>query len=419
MNLLVETGPPDVTVSVMAEGFKPNLLACLRAAGARVRPAEAREQSARPWRWKLFGPIRRFRPLTQFPLSRLRGKSFYVSGQPRPNSKNAAVVNELREAGIDHRFLAHGTAQDENALVKALRLIVRLPWAIGFVAQISKRCRSLDGVDRQTLLNYALARRWLRNRPGLMPIIISDVSPRLNALWAAAAAEGNRAIWWQDDFHHHWRLPYAVRGAAVLNEPGLLVAKDRGTAQVIAKRPTKPPLRIRPVPNNPIVGLATNASFYVGPTQIAILKTLATALNVPVLHLRVHPTRRLSNDDLQDVPVQLAPQDETMEEFASRIDLAVVGNSAAQLWLIRQGVPVIHVAGLDVQQYDLYGYVKRGFIYCVSNINELNVVQATAYYSYPEANYRKVFNYTSVSSSKSVGALKECLQIRACVHVAR
>jgi len=383
----------------MPEVFRPNLIACLRAAGLRIRPAEAREQSTRHWRWKLLAPIRRFRPLTEFPLGRLRGKRFYIPGQPLPNSKTAAVVNELRDAGIDHLLLVHGTYRDGATLVKTARLIARLPWALGFVVQTHKRCRHLDRVDQQTLLNYALARRWLQNRLGLMPVIISDVSPGLHALWCAAAAEGNRAIWWQDDFHHHWPLPYVIRGAAVLNEPGLAVAQDKGTAHVIAKRPTKPPLPIRAIPENPVVGMATNASFSIGPNEIAMMKTLVQALNVSVLHLRVHPTRPLTNDDVKGAPVQLAPREESMEEFAARIDLAIVGNSAAQLWLIRNGVPVIHVPGFDQQGYDRYGYVGRGFVFGMSAADEVKFCEVKDFYAETDRSFKKVRDYTTVATS--------------------
>jgi len=96
----------------------------------------------------------------------------------------------------------------------------------------------------------------------------------------AAAAEGNRAIWWQDDSHYHQPLPYAIRSAAVLNEPGLAVVRHKGTAQVIAKRPTKAPLPIRPIPKSPVVGMATNASFSVGPKQIAMMKNFLSTMLV-------------------------------------------------------------------------------------------------------------------------------------------
>ena len=394
----------------------PNLIACLRAAGLRIRPAEAREQSTRNWRWKLLAPIRRFRPLTDLPLARLLGKRFYVPGQPQPNSKTAAVVNELRDAGIDHLLLVHGTSQDEAMLVKAARLIFRLPWALGFLVQTHKRCRYLDRVERQTLLNYALARRWLRNRPGLMPVIISDVSPGRHALWCAAAAEGNRAIWWQDDFHHHRPLPYAIRGAAVLNEPGLAVARDKGSARVIAKRPTKPPLPIRPIPESPVVGMATNASFSVGPNEIAMMNALVKALNVPVLHLRVHPTRPLTNDDVKGAPVQLAPREESMEEFAARIDLAIVGNSAAQLWLIRNGVPVIHVPGFDMQGYDRYGYAERGFVYGSEYIDQISIADIVDFYKGVDAILAKVTEYTTVRYDQCAGVLEDLKTLCKCIR---
>lgn len=244
-----------------------------------------------------------------------------------------------------------------------------------------------------------------------MPVIISDVSPGLHALWSAAAAEGNRAIWWQDDFHHHWPLPYAIRGAAVLNEPGLAAALEKGTAQVIAKRPTKLPLPIKPIPENPVVGMATNASFSIGPNEIAMMKTLVHALNVPVLHLRVHPNRPLTSADVKDAPVQLAPRDETMEEFAARIDLAIVGNSAAQLWLIRNGVPAVHVPGFDGQGYDQYGYVKRGLVFGMRHFDEIRLSEIRSFYCEQNKMIRKLFCYTTLTSTDYVSGLSGIMRL--------
>lgn len=379
----------------------------MSAAAARVRPAEARERLNPPWRWRLFSPIRLLRPLTEFPLSRLRGKHFYLHGQPRPNSKTAAVVHDLKRAGIENFVLAHHTVFDKSALIKSIRLIIRLPWAVGFVLVTFKRCRRLDRVHRQILLNYAFARRWLRNRPDLMPIIISDVSPSRHALWAAAATEGNRAIWWQDDFHHHWPLSYTICGAAVLNEAGFAVAKAKEPASVIAKRPTKLPSSVGPIPNKPVVGMATNVSFSVGQNEIASLKSLAATLQAEVIHLRLHPNSHLTAMDFYGAPVKLASSDEPMDRFAARIDLALVGNSAAQLWLIRNGVPVIHVSGFDQQGYDCYGYVKRGLVYGSKSIDQIQVSDVVRFYKDPDELLEKVTEYTTVNASQCTSELQD------------
>lgn len=379
-----------------------NVLTCLRAAGVRSRPAHSAARRRNRLRWLLFSPIRILQPLITFPLSSLQGKRFYVPGEPRPNSKTAAVVDELKEAGVPQHLIVHGHSRDGTFLVKAVRFCLRLPWALGFLLQISRRCQSLDGIDRQTLVNYALARRWLQNRRGLMPIIISDVSPSLHALWAACAAEGNRAIWWQDDFHFHTALPYPIKAAAVLNEPGLATVRKSGTAQIIARRPIKPPLPIRPIPNEPVVGVATQANFEVNEYQVSLLKRLAALLDVSILHLRLHPRRQSQRFDFRDAPVQLASPDETMEQFASRIDLAVVGNSGAQLWLIRNGVPVIHVAGLDHREYDRYGYVERGFVYGLKTFTNDLVEGVRRFYGNTSDVDAKLRSYTIVSLSEDV-----------------
>lgn len=385
---------------------RSNLLVCLRAAGLRLRPAQSRERTAKPWRWRLLTPFRSFKPLVELPLNRLPGKCFYVHGALVPNGKATAAVDELKDVGIDKQLLVHSRARDKSASVKAIRLIVRLPWALSFLAATFKRTRKLDGADRQTLLLYALARRWLRNRPMLMPIIISDVSPSLHALWCAAGEEGNRAIWWQDDFHFHQRLPYSIRAAAVLNGPALEVATAAHGVRVIAKRPTSAPAPIRGIPLEPIVGMATNAFFSGALHEIESLNRLAKALKVEVIHLRLHPNSHLAAADLEGASVQLAPRDESMAEFAARIDLALVGNSAAQLWLIRNGVPVIHVAGFDQQGYDRHGYVERGFFYGSEYIDQIRISEIADFYEDVDAILAKVTEYTTVRVTSDVDGLE-------------
>jgi hypothetical protein len=348
-----------------------HLLACIRRSGERIRPASVAERAARPVRWYLLAPFRVYRPLADLPLRSPKDPVFYIPGHPRPNSKTAAVVNELLQAGIPREKLLHGSANENSVWLKIARLAVRLPWGLLFTWIIRRRKTRLDSVDRQTLLGYAFARRWLSRHPGVKPIIISDVSPMLNTLWTAAAREGNRAIWWQDDFHHSGWLPYNICAAALLNEPGYKTAVNRNPGALFVARPTEPPLPLRRIPEKPVVGVATNASFRAGQTELNFLKALAASMGVEKLQLRLHPNSRLTQSDFHGAPVTVAPRAESMKDFAARIDVGVVGNSASQIWLLRNGVPVVHVAGLDEDGFDLYGYCRKGLICPPSGLNKI------------------------------------------------
>jgi hypothetical protein len=242
-----------------------------------------------------------------------------------------------------------------------------------------------------------------------MPIVISDVSPLLNMLWCAADREGNRAVWWQDDFHHYnwWQdishhgtwLPYDFRATALLNEPGYMTAVNRNPGALFVARPTEPPLPLRKIPEKPVVGVATNASFRAGQTELGFLKALAASMGVETLQLRLHPNSRLTQSDFHGAPITVAPSDESMKDFAPRIDVALVGNSASQIWLLRNGVPVVHVAGMDPHGFDLYGYCKQGFVFGERSTEQLSIKKLNEFYQ-NKNHYEILCRYTTLETQR-------------------
>lgn len=382
-----------------------SLLSCLRGADERLRRSLREEKRRRPLRFQLVRPFRVFSALTVMPLLWPRSAVFYLPSYPRPNTKYAAVFNELVNAGVPRSAFWYPPEAGNAPWSRLVRVLVRLPWALLFLLNLRRRVRRLDMVDVAVVLGRESFRRTLRKRHSVMPVIISDVGPTLHMLWSAAATEGNRAIWWQDDFHHQARLPYGIRAAAVLNEPGFAVAKMAGTTQLIARRPTPEPLPVREIPWNPKVGLATNARFGADAAQIQRLADIASYLTTECLHLRLHPNSTLNAADLMNLPVQLAPSTEPMDSFASRIDLAVVGNSASQLWLVRHGVPVVHIAGLDARGYDLYGYVARGFVYGCQDLSQLSLAAVRSFYSDVNRRFELVRRHTSIPCSEGLPGL--------------
>lgn len=381
-----------------------SLLCCIRGVRVKIVKAKARERQRRPLRFAVISVIRIVSELGNVPLRRLSGPAIYLPSLPAPNAKSGYVRDELLAAGLPQGNFHHAQASDSKALVRLARLLVRLPWALFMLGYLVKRSRRLDRVGLQITLGREAFRRWLRRSPNVYPVIISDVSPARHMLWSAAAKEGNRAIWWQDDFHHHRPLPYRTRAAAVLNEPGLQVAKAHGVS-LLTQRPTHPPRKVKKIPAKPTIGIAVNARFMANPTQKNLIFHLCQALDVDELALRLHPTSRLSPAVFNDCPVRVAASDESLTDYANRMDLAVVGNSAIQLWLLRAGVPVVHIQGLDEQGYDRYGYVGKGIVYGCESIDEMTLSAIRTFYDSTAAAFDKLARYTSIQASNRVAGL--------------
>lgn len=390
-----------------------SLLACLRGAGSRLRPALDGERRRRPLRFRILESLRLLEPLATLPLFWPRHARFVLLSYPQPNSKAAAAHSELTAAGIPRDAIWHPPLGGDRLAVRSLRILARLLWAIAALSRLRHRLLRHDQIDARIILGRESFRRTLRANPQLTPIIISDVSPTLHLLWSAAAAEGNRALWWQDDFHHHWRLPYDVRAAAVLNEPGLAAARQRGTAAIITRRPAEPPVPLRRVPRVPCVGVATNASFATTEAQRTLLSFVAEKLGVDQLHLRLHPTRHQPASAFRAWPVQLAPADEPMAAFAARVDLVVVGNTAAQIWLLRKGVPVLHISGLDTHGFDLYGYVRQRFVLGIQDLEALSLDCVAAFYESNSSLPTRIREYTTVGASRGVSELSDLASLMA------
>ena len=369
--------PPGLEVNA-------NLLVCLRRARERLGPAVAHQKRERPLRDALVRPFRFLSPLATVPLSLPPGVRFLLAARVRPNSKAEAVWNEMTRAGVATAAIGVEQGDRPGALVSVGRLLYRLPGALWVAALVVWRCRRLDSVDLQVILGRWAYRRLLHRRPNVMPIIISDITPQLHMLWSAAAAEGCAVLWWQDDLHHRRPLPYAPTVAAVLNQGGLEMVRRLYPDALVVKRPQTEVKPMRGVPENPRVGVATNVSFGSSAEEREFLNRLRQALGVPELRLRLHPNSRLGRLDFPEPWVEVAPVDESIEAFADNVDIAVVGNSAVQLKLLCEGVAVLHIAGLDRNGFDHYGYCEQGFVFGVEQISAISLERLVSFYSDPE-----------------------------------
>jgi len=334
----------------------------------------------RPLREKLLERFRWIAPAFTIPKKVAPSYRFFVPGVPRPNSKSAAVVAELCEAGVSRNTIWTPTDDREN---KVLRLLQRTPRLLYVLFRTRGSRSKLDIAERWSVLGYSLYHDMLSQCPNLTPIVISDVSPDLNMLWAAAAANGHPALWWQDDFHHTARLPFRITDAAVVNEAGAETAFRRSVNTRIARRPSIPRKHISAVPNEPRVGVVVNASFTAAPEQLKIISDLRDLLGPSPVSLRLHPNSALHKARPTEAWLSFSPKNEKLCDFAERIDIAIAGNTATQLRLVSLGVPVIHTAGLDKNGYDLYQYVAAKVCIGAPNLTLCAVDAVNTFYSDP------------------------------------
>ncbi|MEQ6890027.1 hypothetical protein ABE957_15230 [Halomonas sp. CS7] len=103
-----------------------------------------------------------------------------------------------------------------------------------------------------------------------------------------------------------------------------------------------------------------------------------------------------------------------MADFASRIDIAIVGNSGAQLWLLIHGVPVIHVPGFDQHGYDRYGYVHQAFAFGVYMLEDLSLDDVRYFYSDIERHWLIMAQYTTIIGGKKIDGLEVLSQLVKC-----
>ena len=273
---------------------------------------------------------------------------------------------------------------------------------------MKRRAPFLDCIDLQILLGREVFRHLLHRYPMVKPIIISDVSPDLHMLWSAATVAGCGALWWQDDFHHIHPLPYSVTTAAVLNQGGYEAVLNSSTSAMIVYRPKVTLKPFRPIPAHPKVGIAINNSFMATKEQRKYLEQIRQEFGVNGLYVRLHPNSKLLPADFPEHWITIAPFDESLEQFALNIDIAVVGNSAVQLRLVCEGVPVLHIPGLDDNGYDMYQYSLKGFTFGIENIGANILSDLSNFFNDPKLKVR-LADYVGVRDDANLEGLSKLI----------
>jgi len=365
--------------------MKSQLLLAIRHVRKREREAMA-QHGATSWLLTNIRLWRRFHYLAVIPLSMHGMRGFYVRSNGFVNSKGQMTRSALAHAGIDPKFLQPRVASSSWIRIrKATRLLVRMPTAILIAARLSNRVRQ-SKEDIGIIIATILAQRMLVRNHNLIPIINSDLSPSQVIVACAAQGVNRPSVWWQDDFHYTEPVPFHVAAAAVLNRNGLGAVQARNPgAMILQRQPQAGLTNLQPPENMRIpatvrrAGVAVNGLFSGEKNELEMLSRLRRATGVDELELRLHPTAGNAPRNLPD-KIRISPQDESVDEFCSRLDLAFSGNSAIQYKMVVAGTPVIHVSGLDGLEFDLYRYVDKGLVFGSRAIEETIVARALDFY---------------------------------------
>ena len=381
------------------------ILYLIRGAREWLEPVIEEQRLRHPFREIFMSKLRVFFPLAEIPLYFPKEIRFYLPAFPRENTKAAAVVNELCAAGISRSTIWTPAGPSPYMSVKRyLRLFYRLPGALLFLFYLVRRTSVLDWIDLRILLGREVFRQLLSRHPMVEPIIISDVGPDQRMLWSASSVVGGKALWWQDDHKLIAPLYYVVASAAVLNQDGYETVLRSSPSALIVHRPSVLLKPMRPIPYHPRVGIATNAFFIASKEQRQLLDHIRQLFKVSNLYVRLHPNTELVLTDFPEPWLSIAPFDEPLEEFASKVDIVIVGNSAVQLSLVCEGVPVCHVSGLDPQGFDDYGYLQRRFTYGAKILDTNTISDMTNFFNDPELQVR-IADYVRVRDDVNLEGL--------------
>lgn len=376
----------------------------IRLSKTRLLPAIKKRKKLYPAREKWMRYLRILKPLGEIPLTLNQNKQWYLDGKIDQNSKTGAVYIELTEVGLNPESIWHKNESSHlSTLITLIRIISRLHLLIYLIVFRNKTIRRLDLVTFQVIVGYAAYKSFFCKHPLLKPIIVSDISPLLHMQWAGALAAGNEVMWWQDDYHHFKGfstenyLPYECHYAAVLNELGMQTTKGKCAIEKVFKRKQTLVKPFRRIPNNPRVGFASNVLFRADEKQLKYIDKIRQKLGATQIYCRLHPNSKLHGRTNQPNWLSFAPKAETLGEFAKKVDLVIVGNSAVQLKLLCLGVPVVHIDGFDEFGFDLYKYCELGFSYGAKNLNALDINRVHSFYG-NQAITNKLDEYVNVTT---------------------
>lgn len=259
----------------------------------------------------------------------------------------------------------------------------------------------------KALRNYLYIRRWYKaritrdflryflyyhascqkfsGRPPAALVIISDLGARRIALARAARVNGSAVVYYQYWQHHSFRPPFHVDYGICINNLLANRLKDKFGSVIVNRvvfSGSPEDLKFRWVPDNPVVGIATN----VYPRSDGINKVAAHLREqFGAANVLYKPHPRNSDSDLRDIQCEIFDKDADIEAFSDQIDLCVCGDTTAVLKILLTGTPCLHLPDLDERPADKYGYVKGAAILGAERVQDVTREDINHFYSNPES----------------------------------
>lgn len=324
--------------------------------------------------------------------------------------RSSKIERALRDLGEAFgRSLEARAPRRRHAAFSAVlspRLVTRI------VRLVARRAHRLDRhVQRslvQMLLEYAALCRIFARSPPALVLVPCDLSPRRIALGAAAERRGVPCLYLQLSLFNTYAPPFRPDMAVVVNSQAERSLAAIGAA-TLRRSPGEgvPQLRFRAEPPRRIGVVLNN---YIRPEKLeGSLIRLRRQFPEAAFILRPHPNSR---HRLRPMPegFLLDSPGRDLAAFADEIDLAIVGNSVAQLDLLGLGLPVVHLDGLDEIAFDHCGFVAEGLVFGAATAAEIEFGRVRAFYVRPSWRPRLLERLGVLPDPRPRGREREALQ---------
>mgnify|MGYP005855518959 CR=1 FL=1 len=243
------------------------------------------------------------------------------------------------------------------------------------------RLRSDRNAYLNVIFHYAMLRRYLRKVEGIkFWCVIGDLSPFLIALAAAVKAEDHKLLTWQYGYQDFKHFPVRPDIAVVLNRKGVELARaDRADSMVpVLQRNTISPVPVRwPADRRDAVGIVLNA--FSRSSLPETVRQIQAHLGCRLV-VRPHP-RDSSREELKAIPGVAVVSGESLEDFVSRVDWIICGNTTTTLKLLGQGVPVCQFFGFDHFFDDHFHYMEMALIPGYTEVHDLDETKLRSFYA--------------------------------------
>ena len=333
---------------------------------------------------------------------------------PGSGHKIDEVRAELVHAGISETKMSQFSTLggESRGLLSLVRYVGAFIFAgavrLTLAARLSPASRSYLDV----IFGFSWLRRLLRKSQTTgFWVIIGDLSPFLICLSASLREENGRFVSWQYGYQDFKRFPARPDLAVVLNQKGMDLARvGRPSPDIpVFQRQTIDPVAIRfPVERHGVVGVVLNA--FSMPDVLNELVQIQKHLRCRII-VRPHPRdTNMSGKQLPD-EIDICKAD-TLEEFCSRVDWVICGNTTSALKIVGNGFPVCQYFGFDLFFDDHFEYGKMGLMPTFKTVDSLSEEAVMRFFAKVSAlqSLRKIFGRTDMSSVLPLTELRSYLE---------